>query len=129
MSTVLDAAQIAKINGYDADKRFEYFLSEVRAHQQIWLLVDEHGCVMLNTEDEDCVPVWPHKEFAEAWATGEWAQCKIEAISLAKWRSRWTSGLRADELAVAVFPDQYGEGIVISPDELDAELSRKVNKR
>lgn len=129
MSASLDAIQLAKITAYDADKRFQYLISEVLTHQKIWLLVDEHGCVMLNTEDEDCVPIWPHQEFAQAWATGEWAQCKVESISVAKWRSRWTPGLLSDELAVAVFPDQHGEGIVISPDELDIALSRKPKKK
>lgn len=129
MSTPLDADQQAKINAFDADKRFQYLITEVLANQQIWILVDEHGCVMLNTEDEDCVPIWPNKEFAQSWATGEWAKCKVEAISVAKWRSRWTSGLIGDELAVAAFPDQEGDGMVISPDELDFELSRKVKKR
>lgn len=128
MSTPLDSTLITTIQSYDAEKRFKYLLKEVVEHRQIWILTDEHGCVMLNTEDEDCVPVWPHKEFAEAWATGEWEACKAEPISLNKWHSRWSHGLEDDELAVVVFPNQDEEGVVVFPDEFDVELKQQAKK-
>ncbi|WP_019615617.1 DUF2750 domain-containing protein [Psychromonas ossibalaenae] len=128
MSQQLDEQQIKKIQKYDAQQRYSYLLKEVVKNSQIWLLVDEHGCVMLNTEDEDCVPVWPNQEFAEAWATEEWSHCKAEAISLQKWFDRWTHGLEDDELALVVFPDQNSEGLIFFPDEFDFELRQQVKK-
>lgn len=104
-------------------------MKEVVSNRQIWILTDEHGCVMLNTDDEDCVPVWPNKEFAELWATGEWESCKAEAISLNKWHSRWTHGLEDDELAVVIFPNQDEDGLVVFPDELDFELKQQAHKQ
>ncbi len=125
----LEANQITTIMGYDADQRFKYLLKEVVANNTIWILTDTDGCVMLNTEDEDCVPVWPNQEFAQAWATGEWADCKAEEITLAKWHSHWTQGLEDDELAIVIFPNDNEEGLVVFPDELDFELKRVANKR
>ncbi len=95
----LEQHQIDEISRYDEEKRLKYSVKTMVQERQIWILTDEHGCVMLNTEDEDCVPVWPNQEFAEQWATGEWDNCKAEAISLNKWHSRWTHGLEDDELA------------------------------
>ncbi|HIF9081603.1 TPA: DUF2750 domain-containing protein [Photobacterium damselae] len=129
MTTPLDDAKIAEIQAFDAEKRYKYLVKEVVTNREIWILVDEHGCVMLNTEDEDCVPVWPNKEFAEAWATGDWAECKAESISLNKWHSRWTHGLEDDELAVVIFPNQDEDGLVVFPDELDFELKQQVKKQ
>lgn len=129
MSTPLDPTKMATIQRYDGDQRFQYLLKECVANQEIWILTDEDGCVMLNTEEEDCVPVWPNKEFAEAWATGEWAACKAEGISLSKWHSKWTRGLEDDELAIVIFPNDNEEGLVVFPDELDFELKRVANKR
>ncbi|EEZ39408.1 DUF2750 domain-containing protein [Photobacterium damselae] len=129
MTTPLDDAKIAEIQAFDAEKRYKYLVKEVVANREIWILIDEHGCVMLNTEDEDCVPVWPNKEFAEAWATGDWAECKAESISLNKWHSRWTHGLEDDELAVVIFPNQDEDGLVVFPDELDFELKQQVKKQ
>jgi len=119
---------ITTIEKYDEQKRFKYLLETVIKNREVWLLVDEHGCMMLNTEDEDCVPVWPNKEFAEQWITGDWQACKAEAISLSKWQSRWTVGLAEDELAIVVFPNQAEEGLVLLPDEFDFELSKQAKK-
>lgn len=124
----LDANQIAEIAAYDEEKRMQYSIKTMVAERQIWILTDEHGCVMLNTEDEDCVPVWPNEEFATQWATGDWQECKAEAISLNKWHSRWTHGLADDELAVVVFPNQQEEGVVLFPDEFDFELKKQAQK-
>ncbi|MBY6197854.1 DUF2750 domain-containing protein [Vibrio hangzhouensis] len=124
----LEQHQIDEISRYDEEKRLKYSVKTMVQERQIWILTDEHGCVMLNTEDEDCVPVWPHQELAEQWATGEWDNCKAEAISLNKWHSRWTYGLEDDELAVVVFPNQNEEGVVLFPDEFDFELKKQASR-
>ncbi|KJY83235.1 phage-shock protein [Vibrio galatheae] len=113
------------VNKMRSDERFNYCLKEIANNRKVWILTDEHGCVMLNTEDEDCVPVWPHQEFAEQWATGDWEHCKAEPISTAKWFSRWTCGLEDDELSVVVFPGDNEEGVVLYPDEFEVELKKR----
>jgi hypothetical protein len=113
----------------DPTERMNLFFKAVASELKIWLLVDEHGSVLLSAEDEDCVPVWPSQSHAEQWATEEWEGFKPEAISTAKWKSRWTPGLEEDELSVIVFPDQQGEGIVLYPDEFDVELRKRESKR
>ena len=113
----------------DPTDRMNQFFNAAIADVKIWLRVDEHGSVLLTAGDEDCVPVWPTQEHAEQWATDEWEGFKPEAISVAKWKSRWTPGLEEDELSVIVFPDQQGEGIVLFPDEFDFELKKRESKR
>lgn len=125
---VMNVQEIEQIQSSNEEQRFHYFMKEVVEHRKIWILIDEHGSVMLNTEEEDCVPVWPHKEFAESWATGEWEQCQAEAISLNKWHSRWTVGLEEDDLSVVVFPNQQEKGEVLSPEMFDFELTKQERK-
>tara|TARA_R110000787_G_scaffold121561_4_gene232419 strand:+ start:352 stop:741 length:390 start_codon:yes stop_codon:yes gene_type:complete len=122
---VLEPEKIKQILQMDDAQRAAYFVNEVVSQNELWILTDEHGCVMLNTEEEDCVPVWPNKEFAQAWATDEWQACQAEAISLNKWFSRWSTGLADDELAIVVFPSQDEQGLVYYPDELEHELKQK----
>ena len=128
MSNPIDENTFASIQQYDPEQRLAYLLKEVVANNEIWILTDQDGCVMLNTDDEDCAPVWPNQEFAQAWATGEWAECKAKAINLNKWHSRWTSGLEQDDVSVAVFPNLNEEGLVISSQELDYELKQQARK-
>ena len=122
---MLEPEKVKQILQMDDAQRAVYFVNETVTQNQLWILTDEHGCVMLNTEDEDCVPVWPNEEFAQAWATEQWQDCRPEAISLNKWFSRWTHGLADDELAIVVFPSQDGQGLVYYPDELEHELKQK----
>ncbi len=121
---MLTTAQI-KIEQYDDNKRLQYLLNEAVAHNQLWILTDEHGCMMLNSEEEDCIPIWPSKAFAQQWINNDWQHCKPEAISLNKWFSRWTQGLIEDDLAIVVFPNHAEQGLILYPDELDYELKQK----
>ncbi|MDN3609708.1 DUF2750 domain-containing protein [Vibrio ostreicida] len=129
MTQSLSQQQIDTILNMREDERFSYTIKEMVKNKQVWILTDEHGCVMLNTEDEDCIPVWPNEEFANQWATEGWAHCRAESISTAKWFSRWTYGLEDDELAVVVFPNQNEEGVVLYPDEFESELKKQEAKR
>ena len=114
-----------QISQQSPEKRLNYLLKEVNKHQQIWILTDEHGSVMLNTDDEDCIPVWPSAEFAQNWATGEWSHCQPSAIALTTWLERWTAGLSDDEVMIAAFPNPEEEGILLFPDEFELELANK----
>lgn len=112
----------------NAESRLQYLLEQVIANQEVWILADEHGCVMLNTDEEDCIPVWPSQEFAQSWATEEWKACEAEAIPLSKWFSHWITGLSEDELAIVIFPDENNEGLVLYPEELEGMLQKKIAK-
>jgi hypothetical protein len=121
-------AEMKNILAFDTVQRLNYSIKEIINQQQLWVLTDEHGCVMLNTEDEDCIPVWPSADFAKQWATDDWEMCKVEAISLQDWFSRWTPGLIDDDLALIVFPNENEEGCVTYPDEFEDQLKQQQNK-
>lgn len=129
MTAILSQDKISEISNYDQASRISYFFKEVVANNSIWILTDEHGAVMLNTEDEDCIPVWPNEEFATAWATDEWQDCTAEKVSLNKWFSRWTLGLEDDGLAIVVFPNQLDEGCIFEPQEVEFEIKNAQKKR
>ncbi|MFT2089892.1 DUF2750 domain-containing protein [Paraglaciecola sp. 2405UD69-4] len=110
------------------EQRLNYLVKECVAANQIWILTDQDGCVMLNTEDEDCAPVWPSQATAQDWATGDWAECQPHAIDLKTWHSRWSQGLEDDDVAIVVFPDENDQGLVLSAYEFDLELKNQAKK-
>ena len=126
MANSIDPALLATIEQYSPEQRLQYLVKEVVKHQKVWILTDDDGCVMLNSDDEDCAPVWPSEAFAQAWATGDWADCKPAAIDLKTWRTRWTYGLEGDNVAIAVFPGEDEQGLVISAQEFDYELQQAI---
>ncbi len=123
--TLTDADKTAAQNMRD-DERFNHFVSRVCEHDELWILTDEHGCMMLTSDDdEDCIPVWPHADYAKEWAVDDWSQCKPEALTLQVWLNRWVPGMEDDELLVAVFPTSDATGVVVEPRELQDAIDRK----
>lgn len=125
---ILEQSRVNEILKFDAEQRLKYLLKQCVNLKQVWLLTDEYGSVMLTTEDEDCIPVWPNKEFAEMWATEDWQGFEPKAIALDDWFKKWTRGLESDELSVVVFPLPEDEGVVLYPDEFDWELKQQSKK-
>ena len=122
MNYELTADDLKKLSLLDAEQRYDYFIQAVADLEQIWILVDEEGFVLVDADEERCIPVWPHAELAELWINGDWAQCQAQAIDIATWLDKWTAGLDGDELAIAVFPHAAEPGVVIGPEEFSETL-------
>tara|TARA_E500000081_G_scaffold151619_1_gene182221 strand:- start:1021 stop:1413 length:393 start_codon:yes stop_codon:yes gene_type:complete len=122
MTTANATEEQTVILGLGAKKRLAFMFETVQQYKQVWILNDDDGCVMLVNEDDDCVPVWPTRDFAQAWATGEWEGCTPKAIPTKDWFSRWTPGLEEDDLLIAVFPTEEGDGTMLFPDEFESQL-------
>ncbi len=122
MEYALTADDIKKVTKLDAEQRYDYFINAVVDLEQIWILMDDEGFVLVTAEGEQCIPVWPHAELADLWIEGELAGCQSKAVDISTWLDKWTSGLNGDELSVAVFPHAEEPGVVISPTELAETL-------
>ncbi|MDP4528373.1 DUF2750 domain-containing protein [Alkalimonas delamerensis] len=122
MEYALSRDELNSLEQLTPEQRYDYFVHAVVDLDAIWILVDDEGFVLVSAEDERCIPVWPHAELAERWIDGEWSECQAQSIPLATWLEKWTSGLESDELAIAVFPDTEGPGVVVSPVELEEAL-------
>ena len=107
-----------------AQARVNKSVDTIKSEKALWILTDEHGCVMLTTDDEEGVPVWPLDSLAKLWATDEWAHCKPMAISLDDWLKKWTTGMIEDGLMVMVCPIPGEEGEVIDPEDFAQQLTR-----
>ncbi|MBN8444729.1 MAG: DUF2750 domain-containing protein [Gammaproteobacteria bacterium] len=122
MEYALTAEDIKKVTKLDAEQRYDYFVNAVVDLEQIWILMDDEGFVLVTAEGEQCIPVWPHAELADLWIEGELAGCQSKAVDISTWLDKWTTGLNGDELSVAVFPHAEEPGVVISPTELSETL-------
>ncbi|MBO1518485.1 DUF2750 domain-containing protein [Oceanisphaera pacifica] len=130
MSYSLTDTDQAAVEKMQDNERYNHFVNKVVEHQEMWILTDEHGCMMLTTEeDEDCIPMWPHADYAKTWAVEDWAECQPEAISMKTWQSRWLPGMEEDELLVAVFPVTDAAGALVEPGELQDAFKRKQSGR
>lgn len=104
------------------EQRSSFLLKALSEHKLIWTLVDDDGAMILTTDEEDCIPVWPDEAFAKDWINGEWANCRAHSISLEDWQQRWLPGLEEDGIQIAVFPVPGEDGLIIAPWEMAEKL-------
>jgi hypothetical protein len=122
MPKSLDPFIIAELEARNSDQRYSYLIEQVITDNEVWIIADEGGSVLLEEDGVGCIPVWPHRECAEENLTGDWADCKAISIEKSAWLERWTTGLTEDSLLIAVFPDSEQECVVVSPAEFDDEI-------
>ncbi|MCK9532279.1 MAG: DUF2750 domain-containing protein [Gammaproteobacteria bacterium] len=125
MSDTLTDSEALAAAIMSADRRYEYCVEEIAVRGEVWSLKSDEGWVVMTTQEgEECLPVWPRREFAAQWADGDWADCTPEAIPLAVWMERWTPGLEQDGTLLAVFPHSDEEGTVVTPGEFFDALNK-----
>lgn len=115
MSYTLSTEEFRDLAGKSADGRYDYLLDTMMREERVWILSSDQGMVMMSSEGEQCLPVWPHPDFAAEWATGDWADCSPEPVDLQSWLERWLPGMEADGVVLAVFPTTDEETVVIDP--------------
>jgi len=103
-------------------QRYQHFIAKVVANGEIWSLANSDGWVTLTSDGDNCLPVWPHADYASEWANGDWADCAPKAVALDVWLERWTKGLTDDETLLVVFPNLKEEALLVEPSELDDDL-------
>lgn len=122
MSFTLTAAERDKTLALSNYQRYQYFIDMVSEQGEIWSLANDEGWVTLSAEGDNCLPIWPHADYAAQWATGDWSDCSPKSVTLETWLKRWTKGLKNDETLLVVFPNLEEEALLVDPEELDEDL-------
>ncbi|MDP5056655.1 MAG: DUF2750 domain-containing protein [Marinomonas hwangdonensis] len=104
-------------------ERLAYFIEQAKANERVWSLSNEEGFVMVETDEGDCVMVWPDAEFASQWAVEDWDDCEPVSVSLEQFKTQWLPSLALDKITVAVFPNIEDEGKLSTAEELIALLA------
>ncbi|TRZ39890.1 DUF2750 domain-containing protein [Niallia circulans] len=106
-----------------AEKRLLYFYTIVSMDEQVWLLRDENGDLLVLEEDEFSfsLPVWPRRSFAEMEAEAIGGQYEAFNMSLQEFLDDLLVDIEKDNGAVAIFPSEKG-AILQSRDEIKEML-------
>ena len=123
MSISLTPEQVESAFALSADERYEFFLDLVAENNTVYTLKDDQGCLLVTSEEESCLPVWPDEALAKACAEAEWNDFEPLAISLSDWLEKWVPGMTNDGHLVAVFPNQNTESVIVPPTELAEDMA------
>jgi hypothetical protein len=74
-------------------------------------------------DDHKCIPVWPHPEYAKAFAATQLAPTKFQRLTLSVFRDNWLPNMQRDNLYACIFPTPQSPGIAVEPGMLLRDLA------
>jgi hypothetical protein len=113
----------ANMNERSNPERYAYLLSTVVKQQEIWLLKARDGFYAMFEDGakQSYLPVWPDKEYAQGYATGDWEEYEPEAMSLKEFLE-WLPELKEDEIKIGAFPNSNSESMGVDAIDLKKQL-------
>ncbi len=119
MPWVLRDQEVNAVLCLPGNERCEYHIKKSVDQGELWSLKGSHGWVLLaDEEDRELVPVWPHRFYAEQYASAQGLSDRPEPISIDVWLDRWVPGMTKDGRGIAVFPTPHHRGVVMTPHDL-----------
>lgn len=117
--TDITSNEFVSISKLQPEDRFEYALQKIVENGELWGLYGNNGWLLLQAEDDACLPIWPSEAFAQAWEKNEFPDCKPKSIKLDIWLSQWLPGMQNNGTLVLVFPlSEDEEGIMLNAQEV-----------
>jgi uncharacterized protein DUF2750 len=131
VSYKLDPKQLEKILNKSCEERYDYFLNKVADWGEVWILVNDNQEFLKLFSEEDkseYVPVWPHADFARAYASDSDEPLKAKKISLQVFFERWVPGLEDDGFSVSVFPNLEQTVWIMEPEDLQLDIEEALSR-
>ena len=117
--TQLAPEEFVAICKLQPELRFDYALEKMVENNCLWGLYGDNGWLLLQADDDACLPVWPSEEFASAWEKDDFPDCKPKPIALDEWLTQWLPGMEKNGTLVLVFPlSEDEEGIMLEASEV-----------
>ncbi len=129
MTYKMNQKQFDQVILLSAQKRYDYFIGKVADWEELWTLKSLDGFVMFSDSvGQECIPVWPHPDYAAALAKGSWSDCEPERLDLGNFIDKWIPGMINDNRMVVVFPTPNEKGGVVHPEDLKGDLLKETQQ-
>jgi hypothetical protein len=123
----INAEQFEAVLKLPAKERYGHFVKRVADFEEAWGLYAPGGWATAGDEYETLhFPLWPHPEYAQACASGFWADSEPKPIPLHDLLNRLLPNLQREGTLVAVFPTPGGKGVPIPAGELAQHLEAEL---
>lgn len=109
-------------------ERYEYFVKKVADYEELWGLWNDGWALLENNELELQLPVWPHPDFAEAFARDGWSEYRPKLIGLDDWLEEWIPRMLREGQKVAVFPTVGSLTTTADPRRLRHDLELELER-
>ena len=120
-------AELEGVLKLPANERYGHFIKRVADFEEAWGLRSPDGWATAGDDFETIhFPLWPHREYAKACASGPWSDSEPESIPLDDLLRKLLPKLQREGTPVAVFPTPSGKGVAVSAAELSQHLAHEL---
>ncbi|GAA3965115.1 DUF2750 domain-containing protein [Allohahella marinimesophila] len=122
--------EMASVLGSSCEERYDYFLTAVGEHRDIWIVVNNDQQFLKIYDEDDGIeylPVWPDRAFAAAYCEDA-ADLAPKSIAVPEFFKKWIDGLTRDGLQVGVFPGSDATVWMMAPSELKSDLQEELSQ-
>lgn len=119
--------EIAAVVAADGRRRYEYFIHRVCETRKVWSLRAGDWALLSDGENQ-FFPLWPHPVFAQHYQRGSstWPDATAESLELGEFLRDAALSYQSRGIKPAVFPVPTGSAIVVSWDDLLANLRHEL---
>jgi len=101
----MNQQKIDNIFALEPKERYGYLIRKIADFETIYLIADnEDKYVMIGSNGNNVLPVWPEKEFAELFLIDDWHEFKVVEYSVNEFMD-FLDDLEKDEIKLAGFPN------------------------
>jgi hypothetical protein len=122
----MNIKEFESVSNLSGAKRYEYFIKKVVNNEKLWGLYNDGWAMVADDNENEMIPFWPQKEFAEACCLGDWSNYKAEEIDLYEFIDGWLVDMKKDGLLTAIFYTKDDKGVVVEPDMLLQNLNKEL---
>jgi len=116
--------KIKQVMQLPAQQRYDYCVRKVADTQEVWGLYHD-GWATAQVGGKVAIPFWPEAAFAQACASGDWADFQPRAITFDDFLNQWLPGMASNGQLASVFPVPQGSASIVAPDDLLRDLQHE----
>jgi len=121
--------EIAAVPTMTDEELLEYFMYRIFETDEIWGLKEAGQWQTRQVLDQETMPVWPYKRYAEEAVNGDWLQSKPYAESVESFTYQTLNKLAQLDQVIEIMPRISGAGLLISPQHLFSMLENTMEAR
>ncbi|MFC4995524.1 DUF2750 domain-containing protein [Rubritalea tangerina] len=124
MAFPISKAQREHVSKLTAPERHFYFIDKVTDRKELWTLKSSNELLLFkDAEGKLCIPVWPHPDFTQALAKGDFRKAVATRIDLGTFLSNTLTSCAQQDLNILVFPVSSKLGAPVSAEALRSEIN------
>jgi hypothetical protein len=124
----MNPKKVENISSLPPADRVNYMVRKICDFEKIWGLNNNGWAKAISSNGIIISPFWPEDIFAAKCANEMWCEYEAKSIELDYFIDRWLPGMKADGVALALFPIVGHEGLIMAPDEFKELLNEELQQ-